>query len=64
MSLIKQHIKKYILTISNENYSCGRSICHCLTTLDLTNINDYDIYKKCYKTWLDFNEINENLKIK
>ena len=46
MTLIIQKIKKIILISSNENRSCGRIICHCLTTLDINDINDYEIYKK------------------
>ena len=46
MTLIMQQIKKIILISSNENRSCGRIICHCLTTLDINDINDYEIYKK------------------
>ena len=60
MTLIMQQIKKIILTVSNENRSCGRIICHCLTTLDLNNINDYEVYKKCYKTWIDFNKVRKD----
>lgn len=60
MSAVKQQIKKKILSVVNEDRSCGRIICHCLMTLDLNDINDYEIYKKCYKTWINFNKVRKD----
>ena len=57
MIKIRQQIKKIILTKNNP--PCGRTICYCLSTLNLTDRDDYEIYNNCYKTWLYFNKMNE-----
>ena len=51
--LIQQYIKK-----SNVIYKgyppCGREPCHCIKSLNLSNVDDQKIYDECYKTWFKY----------
>ena len=40
--------------IKNTLPPCGRDICICLHTLDMSSHEDIDFYKRCYATWLRF----------
>ena len=45
--------KSYL--IKNKVPSCGRDVCICLQVLDMNKYEDYEFYKECYDTWLNFN---------
>ena len=52
---ISRIIKPRSYIINNNNPSCGRDVCLCLHKLDRDTAEDYEFYKECYDTWLNFN---------
>lgn len=52
--LIQQYIKKKSNVIFLGFPPCGREPCHCIKSLNLSNIDDQKIYDECYKTWFKY----------